>query len=341
MRLTQVFLRAAKSRKLAYRSTSTTLRTAIAVLLILPLLGASPTLAQDATPIVEPTTTPIPTSEAETPIVVRLIEDISCEPVGGSALMLDVNETVALSCSAAIELDPIQAQGGEITWVITVEFADAFSLDVEDGSETTIEMLGGNTYALTKAVNPESNVQELQFLLTASRTTCDSGEHLLTLTASAEVSLGSGVVYEIDGSLKSSSTSAVHFAQNLSAPVVDMTPVDFGTLKWDGEKWGTTYASSTLTITNSGACAIGQDYVVDLHINGSPELMPEIVEVSSQSENINVASQWDSQGGSLVTIPAGFSETAFVEIDLQLTPGEQVGTGEHTMEFVISVNSAP
>lgn len=310
-------------------------RAATCALVLLSIWNGTnvPTIAAlDATPIVDPTT---PSA------IVRPFEDLTCTESEGASVSLQFGEIAKLNCEAAIDLQSEHPESGEISWTITVDFVDVVSIELPEYSDSAIEVTADNRFQLNVPVDVDSSIQRLKFHLSVTRTVCDTGEQPLGVSASPEITFYTEVTPILQGDVETTTSIDVGFAPNYSSPVVEMTPVDFGTLRWNGDQWGTAYATSTVTVTNLHPCATDQDYTIELQINGSDALEPEIIGITAPDSHLNVNQDFAVNGSKLATVPSGFTGTTTVEVALQLTPGSQVATGHHTMEFIVAVNSAP
>ena len=128
-------------------------------------------------------------------------------------------------------------------------------------------------------------------------------------------------------------------ASEAVAPSVEIAPLDFGTLTWDGASWGTAQASTTATISRDG-CGDQGTFDVQIQVfSGTPGLRPTLTDISSSNADISaVEVSGDPNSGpvTIARVPGGFSGTAQVQLDFVLTPDDDAPVGEQTMTIEVT-----
>lgn len=303
-----------------------------------------PTATPSPTP--EPSPTPSPTPEPTPVVTWNQTEQVNCVLRDGQAAGLKYAESRTYRCevSANVASDIEMPADIDIEWTVNVSFPDSYVLQFPQGSQANVkQQLSGASATATKytITHPwqQSSAQKLTFDLVVTRTTCAVGEQALTVQASPEIDTHTSEA-EINrsGGTPNRAIISTEFLPNTETPVASMTPVDFGSLEWDGESWGTATATSTITVTNNEPCATSQANTIQLQINASdPGMTPMLVSVDTDQSGFT-AIEGD---GTIARIPAGFSGSATLNVEFELTPPNDVFEGDYTFGFEVTVTAVP
>ena len=128
------------------------------------------------------------------------------------------------------------------------------------------------------------------------------------------------------------------------APSVSIAPLDFGTLTWNGESWGTAEASTTLTISRDGCGDLGA-YDIQIQMHGdTPGFNPVFIGGASANPDIEILetkSDLNAVPATVARATSSFTGTAEITLEFQLTPGSDVMVGPHQKEISVTMINAP
>lgn len=271
------------------------------------------------------------------------VSTLDCDP---AEAVLAMNESASLRCEAAVELSGDLREDDIVTldWTIEVAFADQVDLRLPE-SPTSIqpELVSDDglpNYSLLGNWNYGESLQTLTFDVVTTRTTCQVGELNLSVSITPLIIVNN---IAIETHSPASFEGSVVFDVVGAQPVVTLQPVSFGTLRFDGEKWGTAHAASTVTVVHEG-CPIITDQEVRFHItSGNQGLVPRVHSVSNgNTALIQTELRHESpESTHIATIPAGFQGRTEFTVELVLSPDPEVVPGDHSFDLSVTVSAAP
>lgn len=299
---------------------------------------------EDGTPEAVATISPESTAAPHSAITWSSIEPVSCQNTGENTASVAYAESQVWHCSAAIHVATDVVIPGDlaIMWTVDVAFPDAHVLSVTEDNAALISQQADvdvTRYHLEQVWHG-GEVPHVAFDIEISRTTCAVGNQVLSVQATPEVTTSNAEVDIVQtGDAASAASYNISFAPNFIPPEVSMSAVDFGTLTWDGESWGSARATSTITVTNHHPCATSQAHTIDLHISATEgDLVPILVAVDIPGSELNAI---EHGGTSSVMIPAGFTGSATIQVEFQLTPTVESPAGSYRFGFEINISPVP
>lgn len=308
-----------------------------------------PTEVPTNEPTAEPTreSTPEPTTEPTiepTPVVIwNQPEPVMCVSLADGAFGLAYQESQTYRCSTYVSVTSdidMPADMG-IAWTLNIDFPDSYYLELPAGSPANVEHQEPGTFVLRHPWQ-QSNVQQVEFDLVVTRTTCAEGDHVLSVQAAPNISTTSDAEIHREGVQPAATTVITSYLPNAESPSVSMTPVDFGSLKWQGDSWGTAYGTGIVTVTNDSPCAISQAQLVQIEVTAnSPGLQPVIIAVNGDGDALLPLPAGNASHATIAEVPVGFDGSAQIEVVFELTPAEDVDAGEHRFGFEVTVTAAP
>ena len=289
------------------------------------------------------------TYEIASPENVRVPHDVHLVIRSEVATVTDVtsaveDEIVALLSVAATPAKPsVSCDSSDAGFTCTL---NADREDVESGV-LTITGAPGWTFAANGVDVPETGVDldslsadgtlpGSVYILAVAPDVCTYPA--VTGQPSAKVSIDYTYTNVPDARAESTVTLASPTSEAV-APSVEIAPLDFGTLTWDGTSWGTAQASTTATISRDG-CGDQGTFDVQIQVfSGTPGLRPTLTDASSSNAyitTVEVSGDPNSGPVTIARVPGGFSGTAQVQLDFVLTPDDDAPVGEQTMTIEVT-----